>query len=227
MTVDIIIPTAGDCVYRASRLSYVASRWIDLGFDVKIGEMDGPWSKASAVANALERSTADVIVVHDSDSWADDVLLAVEAVESGTPWACPFGTVKRLRANVSDDIVAGGIPLQQHHRDALTVPPHKAVPGGGIVVIRRETYDRVPLDPRFVAWGHEDQAWGHALQALVGRALCFPGDLWHLWHPPSDRSSTPERRTNRALLARYAKARRNVDDMRLVVAEARELLSHP
>ena len=219
MSVDIIIPTAGDCPHRAAALTYVARRWIDLDVSVKIGEMEGPWSKAVAVADALERSTADVIVIHDSDSWADDTVPAIESVQGGASWACPFLMVKRLRANVTDNVY-GGAPLG----GALMKTPHRAVPGGGIVVITRDLYDRVPLDPRFVGWGHEDEAWGAALRAIAGPAVCFTGDLWHLWHPPAEKSHTPERRENRALRARYMKARRSADDMRQIVAEAREAL---
>ncbi|WP_373067546.1 hypothetical protein [Gemmatimonas sp.] len=220
MSVDIIIPAAGECVYRAAALTYVSRRWMDLGFDVKIGEMWGPWCKALAVADALERSTADVIVIHDSDSWCPDTPAAVEAVQAGSAWACPFAMVKRLRANVTEDVLAGA-PLS----GLPTMPPHRAVPGGGVVVITRDLYDRVPLDPRFVLWGFEDIAWGMALRATVGPAQCFTGDLWHLFHPPASKDQSPEKRVASALRARYAKAMRNADDMRQIISEAREALA--
>lgn len=219
-SVDVVIPWSGNCVYRASARSYVESRWRSLGFNVLIGEMDGPWSKAVAVANALEHSRAEVLVVTDGDVWTDAAPTHARAIADGEmPWSTPFGSVNRLNEPATEVVLTGG-PLEGR----LLKPPYKAVPGGGIVVLRRDIYDQIPLDPRFVGWGHEDEAWGMALTCLIGRPVMAPDKLWHLWHPPQDKSSTPERRLNQHLRSQYSRARRDKERMTQLVFEARGAL---
>ena len=217
MSVDVIIQWAGDCVYRASARSCVESRWRTHGYSVVVGEIDGPWSKARAVAAALEHSTADTLVVTDADVWSDAGPRAASFVDGGGTWSVPFSTVRRLTAPASQQAIETG-----SFTGKLAKPPFRAVPGGGLVVLSRETYDRAPLDPRFVNWGHEDEAWGMALTVLAGRPMIWDSPLWHLWHPPQDKSRTPERRVSQSLRARYQKARRNRAAMEELVFEARQ-----
>jgi hypothetical protein len=220
LSTDVIIPWSGNCVYRAFSRSYIESRWRSYGFSVVIGEIDGPWSKALAVAEALKSSTADILVVTDGDVWSDAAPEATNTVETDGGWAVPFSTVHRLTAPASEEMMAtpgkvGG---------KLVKPPFRAVPGGGLVILPREMYERAPLDPRFVGWGHEDEAWGMALTTLAGRPMMRNWPLWHLWHPPQDKYRTPERIASQKLRGRYARARRDQNAMRRLTAEAREAL---
>lgn len=219
-SVDVVIPWSGNCVYRASARSYIASRWQSRGYKVKVGEINGPWCKALAVASALRHSMADTLVITDGDVWTDAGPDAVERVASGElAWSAPFGTVRRLNQESTVATLDGG-PLDGR----LLKPPFKAVPGGGIVVLRRDVYETAPLDPAFVGWGHEDEAWGMALRCLFGPPGTASDPLWHLWHPPQDKSGTPERRQNQHRRAQYAKARRNPEAMTALLSEARQLL---
>jgi hypothetical protein len=219
MSIDIVIPWAGDCVYRASARSYIESRWRSLGFNVVIGEIDGPWSKARAVAAALAHSTATTLVVTDGDVWSDSAPSAAQSVDDGGQWAVPFATVRRLTAPASQLVIDGG-PLEGR----LVKSPFRAVPGGGMVILRREQYEIVPLDPRFVGWGHEDEAWGMALTSAFGRCAMSNTPLWHLWHPPQDKARTPNRMVSQQLRGRYSAARRDPNAMRQLVTEARKAL---
>ena len=100
-----------------------------------------------------------------------------------------------------------------------TERPYHGWAGGGIVVTTGETYRQAPLDPRFVGWGQEDEAWALALSVLVGKPRRGTADLVHLWHPPAERKSrSVGNHNNLALLNRYQRAARNADAMRALVA---------
>ena len=219
MSIDVIIPWSGNCVYRASARSYVESRWAGCGINVVIGEIDGPWSKSLAVRAALESSTADTLVVTDGDVWSDSAVSDAVLVDGGCPWAVPFSTVRRLTAPATQDVLDGG-PLG----GKLVKLPMRAVPGGGLVILSRELYERAPLDPRFVGWGHEDEAWGQLLTTTVGRPKMSDAVLWHLWHPPQDKYRTPERVASGKLRGKYAAARRDQAAMQALASEARAAL---
>lgn len=56
-------------------------------------------------------------------------------------------------------------------------------PGGGLLVVSRDGWDRVGgYDERFVGWGHEDSVFNIAL-LLKAAWDRIPGSAWHLWHP--------------------------------------------
>jgi hypothetical protein len=100
--------------------------------------------------------------------------------------------------------------------------PYLGVPGGGIMVLSRETYEQVPLDWRFKGWGQEDEAWGAALAAVAGKGWRGTEPLYHLWHPPQPRQNraigSDESRHLRNL---YLKARRFPDEMEALLTVAR------
>jgi hypothetical protein len=220
MSADVIIPWSGNCVYRASARSHISSRWSSLGFNVIVGEIDGPWCKARAVAEALKVSTADTLVVTDADVWSDVAPLSASIVDDGEArWAVPFSEVRRLSAEASQSVIDGA-PFGGR----LAKTPFKAVPGGGLVVVGRELYDQAPLDSRFIGWSFEDIAWGQALTSVAGRPRMWNAPLWHLWHPPQDKGPSPERTAATALRARYAKARTNRNLMDELRSEARTAL---
>jgi len=75
------------------------------------------------------------------------------------------------------------------------------------MALRRDLYEQVPIDPRFVGWGQEDQAWHLALRRIAGMGVRGRADLWHLWHPPQPRLSRQTgSETSAELLHRYQRA---------------------
>lgn len=166
-------------------------RWEALGYEVIEGTCVGPWSKGTAVAEALARASHKVLVVADADVWCDGLEWATAEVYGGSPWAIPHYRVVRL-----------GPDGNRAER------PYPGVAGGGLVVLARETYEQCPIDPRFEGWGQEDEAWGHALRTLYGKPRRGLADLTHYWHPPQQRQNraigSPE---GAALLRRYLAAR--------------------
>jgi hypothetical protein len=197
----------------------VESQWRSLGFNVIVGEIDGQWSKARAVAVALKQSDADTLIVTDADLWSEAAPAAALSVDTTVGWAVPFSTVRRLDLPSTTEVLNGG-PLG----GKLARPPFRAVPGGGLTILRRDLYDQVPLDARFIGWNYEDVAWGQALTFVAGRPKMYNVALWHLWHPPAPKGPSPERTIGTELRGRYSKARRNPEAMEALLSEAREAL---
>lgn len=156
-----------------------------IGWPVLVGLADADaWSKGLAVAHAREQAGgADVVIVHDSDVVVNVEALraAVRAVAGGdAEWAVPHETVYRLdKATTSLFTARGELP----HVRRLARPAYRGVRGGGCTVMPTEVYDETPLDPRFVGWGGEDEAWGWALHGLHGAPWRGDAPLFHLWHP--------------------------------------------
>lgn len=219
MSVEVVIPFAGGCRWRERALSWATGRY-PRTWGVTVAEGDSPWTKAKAVRPAVEASRAEIIVVADADVWTDGVAEAVAAVELGQPWAIPFTGVFRLTPEATERILAGEpIPADEHELD-LDERAYKGRPGGGAVVAPRELLLDVPLDPRFVGWGQEDESWGIALRTIAGAPHRCRHALIHLWHPPQERLDREfGSREGRALRERYEAAGASADAMRALIAE--------
>jgi hypothetical protein len=194
MSVAVLVPWSGDCPHRRAAWEWTRS-WYEThhpDWAVIRGEITGEWSKAKAVAEALNQTDADILVIADGDCVAPELGNAVRQIEAGTKrWAIPHLRVHRLAQEATERVFAGAEP-----RDVLDTlddydqPPYRGMAGGGITVLRRETYLQAPMDHRFVGWGQEDQAWAIALKCLFGNPWRSQnGPLWHMWHPPQDRMS--------------------------------------
>lgn len=171
----------------------------------------------------IERSDAEIIVVHDADVWTDGVDGAVTACQNGAKWAIPHRGVFRLTEEGTHNFLAG----QPWKDQPLEQPAYLGIEGGGIVVARRETLLDIPLDPRFVGWGQEDQSWGLALRALLGAPHRVKRPLVHLYHPPQQRLTRSRgSKENWGLRRRYYLARLDPDQMRQLIEEVHALSAH-
>lgn len=187
----------------------------------------GTWVKAHAISNALAsfdafygvRATS--LAILDGDCIIPNLLQAFDVLDEGAPWVIPHTMVHRLTKDSTRAVLDGG-PLVGQMEDP---GPYIGYEGGGCTVLRRETWEQVPMDPRFLGWGHEDKAWSYALRCLVGEPVRLDGVCWHLWHPPQERL---DRRVgsleSRALEWKYKAARKDPDAMGRLVAEAKESL---
>jgi hypothetical protein len=198
--VTVVVPWRGGCEHRQAALYYAVEWWKTHhpGYQVVVAtdslEPDAPWCKALAVHNGIDAADGDMIVVADADVICDGVADAVAAVEHGDyGWAVPHYAVYRLTPDSTTLALQGGpLPDTRLPRSLLRekiAEVHRGVQGGGMVVMRRDTYRRVPLDARFRGWGQEDLAWGWALKRVVGPPSPGPSRLLHLWHPPQERST--------------------------------------
>lgn len=200
---------------------YLRPMWEALGWQIVEGTCEGRWSKGRAVADALSRAEGEVLVVADADVWCSGVVDAVNAVNSGKAWAIPHYRVLRLTAPATAEVLASGEWPRRRTTITYAQRPYPGRPGGGIVVLSRDAYRRVPMDPRFIGWGQEDEAWALALGTLVGPSWRGTEDLWHLWHDPQPRQSrTVGSAASLALHRRYAGARKNPAKMAALIGEA-------
>ncbi len=180
--IDVIIPFGGDDVYRQLNLLHIQQQWWDLEIPIKVGVYEeGPWCKAYAVEEALINSTAEWIIITDGDVWCENVDHWIDdVVTSEQQWGIPHKTIDRLDAASTSKVLTGG-----PWGGTYAKPPYKSVAGGGTVMLRREMYEQVPLDPRFVGWGYEDECWGLGLMTMFGEPVKGTDPMWHLWHPPA------------------------------------------
>ena len=225
MTVNVVISWRPGCPHREKALKWVLQRWLDVGWKVTLnGADDGHgWCRANDVTPAVEASAADVIVCADADVWTDGVFDAVTAVEDGAAWAVPHLMMMRLSEDATTRVLAGEHPEDQ---DEFDERPYKGRPAGTMFVISRDSYLDVPLDPRFVGWGQEDDAVNLAWTVLLGAPWRGKAPMWHLWHPPQPRRSRGiGNDTNLALYRRYKVARRDPDRMRALVEEGKAVTS--
>ena len=215
-----IVPFAGTDPDRTAAYHHITDRLAGIGLQVVTGTAPAdPWCKADAVADALERTDADTLVIHDADVWCDHTGEAIHRVVAGQAWAVPHLLVRRLTRNATAWIHAGtstystDLPLDQR--------PYGGHAGGGITVIRRTVYDDCPLDPRFTGWGQEDDAWALALATLHGAPWRGKAPLWHHWHAPQQRRDRfIGSDAGAALYGRYKAAASHPDAMRVLIGEA-------
>lgn len=219
--VEVVVPYQAGCEYRARALGWVLEWWARAHPEWRVTVAPapaGPWVKARAVNPAVEASTADVVVLADADVFCQRMTDAVDAL-SMVPWSIPHTPVHRLTAQATTQLLAGGqvadLELEQR--------AYPGIPGGGLIVGRREALLDCPLDPRFVGWGQEDNSLSYALVTLHGQPWRGTAPLIHLWHPPQPRmdrkQGSPE---GVALRKRYLRARWKPDLMRDLIAEGRQ-----
>lgn len=227
MAAAVLVPFSSTEPWRRRARDHIVGWYQTQGYDVVEGACNKPWRKAVAVAEAADRTDADVFVVADADCLCGDgVAAALAEVEAGAAWAIPHHTVHRLDQAATEAVYAGTAPAATTRR---VQHPYKGFAGGGIVVLTRALWEQVPLDPRFEGWGGEDSSWALALTCLAGPPARLGADLYHLWHPPPERMSRRwGSRESRVLEIRYIRAARSGRPapqlMADIVAEARDAL---
>lgn len=145
------------------------------------------WSKGQAIADALSRSSAEILVVADADCLIPPAALeeAVARVRAGAPWAVPHTRVLRLnKPRTAAALAARELGPIDEQRE-LARPPYTGYPGGGAFVVSRAVYEAAGGIPAaFRGWGAEDEALALVLDTLAGPHWRGGADLVHLWHTP-------------------------------------------
>lgn len=188
LTVSVLVPWRPDGADRDRAWSYVQCWWAEQHPDWQVVTgacPDGPWRKATAVADALARADGDLLVVADADVICAGIGEAAAQVQAGAGWAIPHRKVHRLTATATEAVYTGAQPADV--LGGLARKPYLGVEGGGLVMLPRTAYMEAPLDPRFETWGQDDESWAVALRSLVGPPWRGTADLWHLWHEPAER----------------------------------------
>ena len=210
MSVEVIIGChAADDDARTAARDWVVRWYTARGYPVTVASTDGDvWCKAHAYNPAVAASSADVVVLADADSWPmrQSLADAIDRVDV-TGWAAPFHRVRRLTREASAAVLSTAPAEVEVPPDRrLEADVHDALPGGGVVVMRRDLAVRCgPYDPRFVGYGGEDFALGNTARTLSGGyATVCNGPLWHLWHPRAGAMSDDTKRlVNRYRLAKF------------------------
>lgn len=217
----VLVPWRGGCEHRERAWAYLEEAWWPQPYSLQVCEPPpGPWCKAAALMPAVAE-VGDIVILADADCWTEGIDAAVEAVATGAAdWAMPHLKVHRLTEQGTAAVLAGADPMVQD----CERPAYEGMPGGGIVVVRRDVLLEVPLDPRFLGWGREDVSWREAMTTLVGKPWQGKARLFHLWHPPQPEQSARRLESrnpaSEALFSRYLAARRKPDQMRALIAEA-------
>lgn len=216
MTAAVVFPWRGGCRWRERSLYYVMDwyRTHHPGWELVVADIggDGDWCKAAAVQAGLEMTDRRVIVVADADVITPQVGECVTEVEAArAPWAVPHRSVYRLNPETTEQVWEGAelpdwraahVRLRGQVREI-----HRAVVGGGVVVMDRSCWGAAPMDARFRGWGQEDLAWGWTMTRVWGSPLRRLGPCLHLWHPAQARITrgvgTDE---GHALWKRYSRA---------------------
>lgn len=225
--VEIIIPwfTKLSDPDREAALDWCIERWTALGYGPPAVSRSASdrFCKAKAVTAAVESSRASWVVVADADvAPPADMERAIAKVRwDCEPWAKPYTNVYRLnKESTRKWFNKEHVDLDNIH--SLAEKPYIGIPGGGVVVISKENYLKVPLDPRFIGWGSEDESWGFALHTILGPPWVGMSNLIHFWHEPQSRLNRQVgNEANRALRSRYMSAISKPDKMQRLVNEGK------
>jgi hypothetical protein len=223
VTVAVLVPHQPGCHHRDRAWRWIHNLYLMHGCKVVVGSSDVEgFSRTQAILDARSCSDADLFLIADADVRVDGSLPAsmLEAAES-VGWAVP-GLLHRLSEDSTTRVLAGepwrGLPLSTDNpQDSKPYRIHEA---GTLLAVTAEAFDLAPPDPRFVGWGHEDDAWAAALHTLVGPPKRTDTDVVHLWHPPQPRQSRiTGNDANKALARRYRNARRSPKVMAALIEE--------
>ena len=228
MTVSVLVPFRGGEPHRDRAWGFVRA-WYETTFpdwQIVVGTSDAEgFSRTQGILDAYSRAEGDVLVVADADCFTDGLPEAVGNVET-MGWAIPHLMLHRLSADSTALVIEGvdwrGLPLSSDNRQDSK--PYVGFETGTLLVITRDAFDCAPPDPRFVGWGHEEEAWSLALRRLVGAPWRGTADLVHLWHPPAERQARGRGNdANFNLYTRYRLARHDVKKMHALIEEAKHV----
>ena len=207
------------------------------GLPTTVARARKPKPKGAVLWPAIQRSTADIIVIHDADLWCDGLMDAINVIAGGAAppagavspdgervWGRPHRDVIRL-SEASTAFYCEHHALPNRREISYDRTPYRGVTGGGIVIARADILRDIAMDPRFDGWGQEDMALGNAIWTLHGPPYIGPADLIHLYHEPAPRLDHMwGTEANKALYTRYHAATSDPSEMRQLVAEAHQAL---
>lgn len=225
MNVSVLVPFRGGCPHRDRAWRFVRDWYLETtDWQIVLGDStSAEFSRTQAILDAYSRADGDVLVVADADVICDGIPDALDHAQT-SGWAVPHLLLHRLSAESTACVIEGidwrGLPLSTDNQQDRK--PYVGYEAGTLLVLTRDTFETAPPDPRFIGWGHEEEAWSTALRCLVGPPWRGTADLAHLWHPPAPRQARGKGSdANLNLYRRYRVARRDPAHMRALIDEAR------
>lgn len=220
MRVVMLVPRRADGGRRDELWAFVRDWWTRrLGWPIFEGHHDdGPFNRSAAINRAAKKAGGwDAAVIADSDTFASETQTqaAVDAAVATGKIVFAYDRYCYLSRKGSDRVMAGFDGswepfIEWSHRNACS----------GLVAVSRSLWDTVGgFDEGFVGWGFEDIGFSLACQTLAGDHLRVHGDVWHLWHPPSETNNTalPTYKANEERQNGYVAARNNREKMRALL----------
>jgi len=194
VSVAVLVPRRADGGHRDRLWDYCRAWWESEypGWEiVEGGDIGDPFSRSASINDAARRTSADVLVIADSDVIPPEVGAGVKvAAETGRA-VLPFGQRVELNQRATGMVLDGFNGRWDVRQNvAHTWADHVS----SCVVVPRALFDRVGgFDERFVGWSPEDRQFHHACRTLGGGVVRLPGIVFHLWHETSLRKkTTPE-----------------------------------
>jgi hypothetical protein len=156
-----------------------------------VGTDEGtPFSKSVAVNDAWAKSSGEMLVIVDADSWVERPQLRTGIEQAArkehlvVPWwkSYRFGKAHSealLKKDPTEPMIATA-RMKAESEGTGPAPDSCAM----VLCIQRQAFERVGgFDPRFRGWGSEDVSFGLSCWTLLGRNEYCLGEGYALWHP--------------------------------------------
>lgn len=195
MSISILVPFRSNSVRdpRIKTWNWLRERWSHIMPEAEICEGTDhggqPFSKSAAINDAYEKSTGDMLIIADADSWVERgaLITGIEAAQRKEHLVIPWMKSYRLTKKDSDYIMK----LAPGTKNVVTKPMKDITEGTGpapdsaamVLIIQRQAFERVGgFDPRFRGWGSEDVSFGLSCWTLLGRNEFVIGEAYALYH---------------------------------------------
>lgn len=164
------------CPHRRRSFEFVHDYYQRLGYPITVESGDETFTRASALNTAIHRSTADIIIQSDPDSFvALDALRDAVRLAERPGLVIPHDRYVYLTEQATGAFYEG---REANEYDQIG----KGV--GNVTVFSRHTWEASGgFDERFGMWGGDDAAFAYATEAFCAPIRRLPGDMIHLWHP--------------------------------------------
>ena len=208
MKVSLLVPFQPDGGYREQNWSVIRNRYQRLMPEVEVCcsvDNSEPFCKAKAVNDAAEQAHGDLFLITDADVvFEPELIFRLISVIPVYPWVQPFTTCVRLSEDATNRLIEQHLPspLPVRPEDGLTEKIKEA--GPLMNAMTRSCFEAVRgYDERFKGWGWEDIAFSRSLDTICGPHFRMEDTIYHLWHPSSAKTDSPEYQRNLDLHWRY------------------------